>query len=411
MPAINSYSTMNTMLKDSWSKFISKLVPDEHLLQREMPFRYVEDLGGRYILPLVTRLAQGSTFHAAGSAQNLNPAVSPTYPRFIVDAPALTYRDRVTYEMMRRAGNDTYYKNEVEPILQGLKVSHTGMCESMLLYGQAANGWGTVNAVAGNVLTIDTAEWALGLWLDRLGALFDVYTAGDVFVKTVELTNVDAANRQLTVDNGAGIVATNKLRPNSASLSANNEIKGIHSILTETTTMFGVPLATEPLLRGTQVPLGGNPLTFGRVLRAITQASYFGFAGKGMLLVNPLGYRDMINEMEGARNFGGDQYKVERMDRGVEVLQFYGPKGSVSIYGHDKVKEGFAYGMMMNTWEKVGVSEITLQNTVNVGGKSDYFLFPLQDANAYELRTYSQYSVVCRKPAANFVITGIVNAT
>lgn len=409
MPAINTYTTMNAMLKDSWSKYIAKLVPEENMLQREMNYRYVEDLGGRYILPLVTRLAQGATFSPAGSAQNLNPAVSPTYPRMIVDAPSLTMRDRVTYEMMRRAGNDTYYKNEVEPVLEGLKVSHVGLCESMILYGQAANGWGTIAAVVdGTTVTITTSEWALGLWIDRLGAFFDIFRAG-AFVKTVQLNSFIPATRRLVFDSTVGILAGDVIRFNGTSLGANNEIKGIHSIMTEATSMFGVPIATEPLLKGTEVPVTGA-LTFAKVLNAISSASFFGFQGKGLLICNPLAYRDLIDEMEGARTFGGEQYKVNKMNRGVEMLQFNGPKGSVEIYGHPKVKEGFAYGLVMNTWEKVGVAEITLQSTVNMNGKSDFFLFPLQDANAYEMRTYSQYSVLCRKPAANFIITGIVNS-
>lgn len=412
MPAINTYTSMNAMLKDSWSKYIAKLIPEENMLQREMNFRYVEDLGGRYILPLVTRVAQGYSFHTPGSAQNLSPVVSPTYPRMIVDAPGLTLRDRVTYEMMRRAGNDTYYKNEVEPVLEGLKVSHVGLSESMLLYGQATNGWGTVNAagvINATTLQITASEWALGLWIDRLGAFFDIYRAG-VFVKTVQLNSFQPSLRRIVVDSTVGIADGDVIRPNGASLAAGNEIKGVHAILTEATSQFGVPIATEPLLQGSSVALGGNPLTFPRVLNAISQASFFGFQGKGLLICNPLAYRDLIDEMEGARTFGGDQYNVQKMNRGVEMLQFNGPKGSVTIYGHPKVKEGFAYGLVMNTWEKVGVAEITLQSTVNMNGKSDFFLFPLQDANAYEMRTYSQYSVVCRKPAANFIITGITNS-
>lgn len=412
MPAINTYTSMNAMLKDSWSKYIAKLVPEENMLQREMNFRYVEDLGGRYIVPAVTRLPQGISRHAPGSAQNLGAVISPSYPRMIVDASSVTMRDRVTYEMMRRAGNDTYYKNEVEPVLEGLKVSHVGVCESDIIYGQAALGWGVVDAagvINATTLQIARAEWALGLWIDRLGGFFDVYRGANL-ITTVELTGFVPENRQIRVNSTAGIADGDILRPNGTSLAAANEIKGIHAILTETTSQFGVPIATEPLLKGTTIDFANNPATFARILNAITQTSFFGFQGKALLCGNPLMYRDLINEMEGARTFGGEQYKVNKVNRGVEMLEFHGPKGTVSIYGHPKVKEGYAYGLVMNTWEKVGVSEITLQSTVNMNGKSDFFLFPLQDANAYEMRTYSQYSVLCKKPAANFVITRIQNS-
>ncbi len=409
MAAINTYATASALLKDSWSKYVNDLVPEENMLQREMNFRYVEDLGGRYIMPLITRIAQGSTFSAAGSAQNLNPPVSPSYPRMIVDAPSLTMRDRVTQELMRRCGNDTYYKNEVEPILEGLKVSHVGLCESMLLYGQATNGWGTILSVTNATDVIVTlGEWAIGLWTDRLGAVFSIERAG-VFIKNVTLNSFVVATRTLVFDSTVGILGGDVIRPNGASVAANNELKGIHAILTEPTSQFGVPIATEPLLKGTQFAVGGVPLTFEKVNAGITDASYFGFQGKGLLLVTPKAYRDMVNQMEGARTFGGAQYKVERVDRGTDLLEFHHPRGKVSIYGHTKVKESFAYGLMMNTWEKVGVSEITLQSTVNMNGRSDLFLFPVQDANAYEMRTYSQYSIVSKRPAANVIFTGITN--
>ncbi len=414
MASISTFALANNLVKNSWSKYIRNVVPEENMLQREFPFQKVDPISGVYLIPLITQLSQGYTFHAPGSTQNLNPANSPNFPRATVDAPATTFRERITYELIRRLGNDTYFNRFIEPYILGLKVSHTGMNEAMLLYGQSDNGFGQIESVAGNVLKIYNAEWATGLWTDRVNALFDVYRAG-VYVKTVTIKTFSIDNATpaftLTVDNGAGILANDVLRPNSASISGNNEIKGIHSILTERTNYFGVPNANEPLLQGQIYDAANQPLTFQRLLAAVTQSAYFGFMGECVVFVNLEHYKDLVSNVEAARTFGGDQYKTDTMKRGYQILEIFGPEGTFKVYGHKKVKRGFAYGLCLQSWERVGVTDIQMQSAFSPNVNADSVLFPLQDANAYELRMYSQYSVVCHRPAANFIIKNIVPST
>jgi len=406
-----TYLQVDKNVKDAWAKGIDRLVPEENIIQRGIAKMDSEmDMGGFYFVPLITKYGQGATYHASGSSQQLNPAVSSPSLRLQINAPGMTMRDRITYEAIKRLERGGYTTNGIEDLLTNLKLSHVSNAESNLLYGQAIKGWGEISAVdvVANTTTITAGEWTVGLFADRIGALFDAYTSAGVYVKTIELKSYEPETRKLFWNDVTGLAATHILRPFGASIANNNEIRGIHSIVAEPgTSYFGNLIANEPLLKASTFDAGAAPLTFLKIMAIITRQSFYSNSGQHVALVNPYSYIDLVNEIESARHYGGNQYKVEEMDRGIKGLVIHTPRGSCTIYAHPKVKAGYAYGLMMDTWKRCGVTDIILESAISQG-QSNYYLFQVPDANAFEIRTYHQYSIYTKKPAAQWCITNIV---
>lgn len=405
-----NYSVAANLVTQKWSKYIKNLVPDNVVLETTIPFKKMDvQLSGKYNVPIISNWPQGFTLGAAGTDQNLLSSISPTFPLAQVDAPWITNRLTITYEMLKRMGNDTWYTDLVSKNFENTKKSHVSLLEALDLYGSDANGFGTVSVIAGDVVTITTSEWGAGLFLNRGNAIFDVYTAGVFTGKQVSLVGVNRQTLrsiQLAVGDGAKLAVGDQLRIRSG-VAASSEYLGIKSILSATTTLFGVSIAANPLYQGTRVTIAGA-LTFVALYASLIKVSNFNFDGDCMFVVNPLAFGDIVNQVEGARTFGGDQYNSRVMKRGLQMLEIIGPKGKLDIYGHPMMKEGDAMGLKLDTWEKPGVCEVELLQSGGVNGYGPLWAVP--GSNAMELKTYSQNSLYCSDPASNILMGGVVNS-
>lgn len=412
MAAISNYANSANYLSQLWSKTIKKVVPEANILQKTFPLkRMTPPLSGKYNVPINSNWPQGLTLMPAGSDQNLLSSITDIPALAQVDAPSLTNRLTITYEMIKRMNNDPVYQDLTKERFLNLKKSHTGLVETLHIYGSDTNGFGTVAAVAADIVTVTTAEWGAGNFLDRGNAMFDVYTSAGVFTgNTVTVIGVTrgATPRQLTLaaGDGAKVAATNILRIRSGSVNS-SEYRGIKSILSETSNLFGVNIAQNPLFQGNRVNVAGA-LTFDALYASLIKVSNFNFDGDCMVIVNPLAFGDLVRQIEGARTFGGDQYNSRVMKRGLQMLEIVGPKGMLEIYGHPKVKEGDAFGLKLDTWECPGVCDIELMQSGGMNGVGPLWSIP--GSNAVELKTYSQKSLFCGDPAANLQLYGIVNS-
>ncbi len=406
-----NYSVASNLLSQLWSKTIKKVVPESNLLQRTFPFtKMTPGLSGKYNVPVESNWPQGITLGAAGTDQNLLSSITDVPALAQVDSPWCSLRYTITYETLKRMGNDPVYTDLVKRRFTNLKKSHEGLLESMHLYGSDPNGFGTVAAIAGDILTMTTAEWGAGLLLDRGNAVFDVYNGAVFTGNQVTLLGVTrgATPRQITLaaGDGAKVAVGNVLRIRSG-VSSSSEYRGIKSILNETTNLFGVAIASNPLFQGTRVAVGGA-LTFDALYASLIKVSNFNFDGDCMVLVNPLAFGDLVRQIEGARTFGGEQYNSKVMKRGLQMLEIIGPKGMLEIYGHPKVKEGDAFGLKLDTWECPGVCDVELLQSGGVNGYGPLWAVP--GSLSMEIKTYSQKSIFCGDPASNLVLSGIVNS-
>lgn len=419
MATIYDYNTtLNANFKNVYADTIENLIPEYNHCLRDIKFVPAEkQQGGLYVQPVQLSYAHGMTYASSGTVPALNAAVTATYKQAQVEGFQTILREQISYDVAARAASNQHaFFDATEVIVRGMRLAHTQKLEAEMLYGQ--NNWGVVNgAPVGNVLTLLTGEFAAGLWVGSEGMPIDIYTAAGAFVKTVEVVSVNLDARTLTVSNAVGINDTDVLLPKGA---FGNQMAGIHKILTNTGSLFNLSATTYNLWRAVQVSGGGVPLTFARVLGAAGRAVTKGMMGDIVVYVNPGAFKDLVNEIEGARNFGGDverQYSAKGTERGMisPYLKFHYHAGTAKIVSHPMIKEGYAYGLIMDgSWRRIGASDVTFRIA---GRPQEQFFLELENTAGYELRSFSDFAVFCSRPAANFIIGStavngyIVNST
>jgi len=408
-----TYANAANFVSQTWSRKVRSVVPENLLLQRTFPFtKQSTDLSGKYNIVIDSFWPQGGTPAAAGSDGALNSSIVDPPALASVDSPAFTMRYTLTLEMIKRMANERQVQGIVQQRMVNLKKSHESYNEFMTIYGSDPNGFGTVAAVVGDVIRITDAEFAAGNFADRGNAIFDVYNGAAFTGQSVTLRGLTKSNvtpRQLTLATGDGAkVAVGNILRYRGAVPLTTEPLGIKRILTETTTLFGVDIATNPSYQGTRVNVAG-PLTFDAWYASLIKVGNFNFDGDCIGLMNPLGFGDMVRQIEGARTFGGNQFNSTLMKRGLQMLQIIGPKGMVELYGHPKMKEGDACILKLDTWESPGVCGVELLKS-GLEAQGIGPLWQIPSSNSMEIKTYSQKSTFCGDPQSNLMITGIVNS-
>ncbi len=405
MATIYDYNTtLNANFKNVYADTIENLIPEYNHCLRDIKFVPAEkQSGGMYIQPVQLSYAHGITYASSGTVPALNSAVTATYKQAQVEGFQTIMREQISYDVAARAAsNQNAFFDATEVIVRGMRLAHTQKLEAEMLYGQ--NNWGTVAAIAGNVITITTGEFAAGLWVGSEGMILDVHTAAGVFVKNVTIQSVDLDARTITVDVGAGVGVTDVLRPKG---EFGNSMAGIHTILSNTGTLFNLNATNFGLWRSVQVAGGAVPLTFARLLGAAGRAVTKGMMGDAIVYCNPGAFKDLVNEIESARNFGGDvdrQYSAKGTERGMisPFLKFHYHAGTMKVVSHPMVKEGYCYGLIADgSWKRIGATDVTFRIP---GRPQEEFFLEMENTAGYELRSFSDFAVFCARPAANFII-------
>lgn len=406
MATIYDYNTtLNANFKNVYADTIENLIPEYNHCLRDIKFVPAQkQQGGMYIQPVQLSYAHGITYAASGTVPSLNAAVTANYKQAQVEGFQTILREQISYDVAARAASNQHaFFDATEVIVRGMRIAHAQKLEAEMLYGQ--NNWGVVDgAPVGNVLNILDGEFAAGLYVGAEGMPIDIFTAAGVFVKSVTITSVDLDNRTVTVSNAAGINTTDVILPKGA---FGNQMAGIHVILNNAATLFNINAGTFGLWNAVKVAGGGVPLTFNRLVAAAGRAVTKGMMGDALVYCNPGAFRDLVNEIESARNFGGDverQYSAKGTERGMisPFLKIHYHAGTMKIVSHPMVKEGYAYGLIMDSsWRRIGATDVTFKIA---GRPTEQFFLELENTAGYELRSFSDFAVFCSRPAANFII-------
>lgn len=407
MASIHSYNdSLNANFKNTYADTIENLIPENNHFLRSIKFVPREkQQGGTYIQPVKLAHSHGMTYAQSGTVPNLNSAVTSTYKQAQVEAYQMIMREQISYDVAARAaGGINAFRDATAEIVQGMREAHAQKAEAEVMFGQ--NNWGTVASFTATTITITLAEWAAGLYVGAENMPIDIYDPTLTTLRTTAtITGINFETRTLTVTSTAGLVAGDYILPKGA---AGNQAAGIHKILTNTGTLFNIPSNTYSLWKATSFTANNAALTFKKVISASAQASIKGLVGKVKVTVAPKSFTDLVNEVEDARDIGGDQYKPKNMERGLEFMRFHSPTGIIEIVVHNMMKEGYAYGLIDDgSWKRIGATDITFRIP---GRPNEEFFLELENSGGYEMRSFSDFSVFCAKPACNFIITDIVNS-
>lgn len=402
---IETLGTLNGNFKYVYGDSVVKVKPEDIILLEDIPFEQKARLGRQFLVPVALTYPHSLSMTSSANVLNLNTSVAGTWKEASVDGYQSILRDQMSYiAASRAASSKAAFKNETQIMVEFVRSSHMIKLEVLMLYGQS--GLGAVTSVATDTVTMTTAQWGPGIWTGSEGMRVEIRTAAGVFKKIATIVTVDLDARTITLSagEGAGLVATDIFYFENC---FGNEFAGIHKILTNTGTIFGIDASVYNMWKSTSYSAGAATLTFEKVIRAAAQARPKGARGKIKLYVNPKTFADLENTIEAGGVRHADQsYSPNIIERGTQNLKFYGAGGIIEIQVHDIVWEGYAYGMVQDgSWMRIGSTDTTFE----IPGQPGNYFIHLQQQAAYELRSWADFAPFCNRIGGNFIITGIVN--
>ena len=364
-----------------------------------------KELGSLYHQPVVLGLEHGITYAGpTDDAFALDDAVNGVIRDATVQGSQMMLRSRLGIAAASRAasGEPKAFENATKFLVRNMLRSMARRLEVGMFYGGV--GIGEVGALpGGNDIEILEAEWAPGVWAGSEQMKIDIYDATSVTLRgTAQVQSIDMDSRVVTVDAiPAGTLVTDKMYFKGAQ---GKEAIGIHGILVNTGTLFGVSASQYNLWKGNEIDLAGNPLSFARVQDAIARAVEKGLDSDVCVFVNPRTWSDLLTEQTALRQYDST-YKVGVSEAGHQEIVFYGQNGKVEIVPSIYCKEGFSYVLCLEEMLRIGSSDITFRRP----DQGDTFFRELENAAGYELRAYSDQALFCFAPGKNTLIKGIVN--
>lgn len=416
-----SVSSMNALFKETYADQVENLIPERELITKTIPFVSADKQNGNsYIQPVILSRNHGITFlgNGAGSGSpRLNDPVAAITDRAEIKGSGMVIRGLMDYQAASRAQEGgPAFVDGTSYLVESLTDSFAASIEQVHFHG--GRGLGQTTAATGdlavNQITIDLAEWAPAVWVGGEGMPVEIYSGtapGTTLVLTTEITAVDITNRKLTLASVAGLTNTTVYqvyRKQSKGLEA----LGIHYILANTGTLFGIDATTRGLWRANQYAVGAVQLSFPKVAEGIAIAYGRGLEGSIDLHVNSRVFSGMIPDFLTTRDTrsGSTLYTSvrtpdeERYSHGMKALKFVINSVEVNLIANDYVKAGYAYGLAGGCWTRVGSSEMTFNLPDMQEGQ--YFR-QLPDYASMELRSFSDQAIFCSRPAKNILFTGI----
>lgn len=395
--------SLNANFKEAYGDEVKDLIPEGLKLYNTIKFAAKDKQPGNlFHQPVILGHEHGVTFAASDDdAFNLNAAVAGAIKDAQVRGNPIVIRSLLGYNAAQRAlqGGSKAFKDSTKFLVGNMLRSICKKLEIELFYGQM--GYATIASVAGNVLTITTAEWAPGIWAGAENMPIEIRTSANAVRGECVVSSVDLSGRTVTVNAlPAGVAGTDVIWHKGA---YGNEFAGIHKILTNTGTLFNISASDYSLWKGNSYNANGA-LSMAKVELSITLGVQKGLEGDVTMFVNPRGWADLLVEQSALRNYDSS-YKDSEVVNGGKSIKFYSANGSVEIVPSIYVKEGYSYILFMEDFMRIGSTDVSFKSP---GGDGEFFRH-VENAAAYELRAYSDQALFCSSPGKNVVITGIVN--
>jgi hypothetical protein len=275
--------------------------------------------------------------------------------------------------------------------------------EIELLYGQM--GYAIVGSVSGTTITVQTSEWAPGIWAGAENMPVNIRdSTGAVDKGTFSVSSVDMGLFTITLSSAPTTIPGDVIWHGGA---YGNEFAGIHYILQLTSgTLFNINVGQYNLFRGNLYNAQSGALSFSKMNLAAAQAVEKGLDGMLYCLINPRTWANLLSDQAALRKYD-QSYSEKELDNGSMSIKFHSQNGEMEIDPSIYVKQGYAYMLSLEDWFRVGSSDITFKRP----GQGDEFFRDLEGAAGYELRAYTDQAVFCCAPGRNVLVYGIVNQT
>lgn len=405
-PGANTLDTLNGLFKQVYASDIEDLIPDGVKLLVKIPFAKKDSaLGGAYHQPVTLGLEHGVTFAAAGDdAFALEAPVSGQLKDATVQGTQLVLRSAIGYKSLSASsnGDKSAFKNATKYVVANMLRSVTKKLEIEMLYGQVGYATLAVNAVASNVITIPAAQWAPGIWGGAEKMPIEQRTSAGTLVKSMNVVSVDFENLQITVDGVAGTITAGDILWHKTAYG--NEFAGLHKIISNTGTIFGIDASQYSLFRGNTYSAGSAALSFNKLQDAVSKAVEKGLDNDVMVIVNPLTWADLLSD-ESANRMYDQSYSPKKSENGSKEIMFHSQAGAMEVVSSIYCKRGFAYIISPDEMLRIGSSDVTFK----LPGTNDQFFRHLDSHAGVEMRCYCDQALFAFNIAKNVIIENIVN--
>lgn len=431
MPVYGTLSQYDGVFKDVFADELSDALPAFALAQDDIPFLESKKTGELFSQPVLVRRSHGASYLSSGAGVvTLNPVKASKTVEARITGSQIVMRDAIDWESAFASETEEQaFTPAMELTVEALWESARHRLEADILWGQDANGLGTVNgAPAADVITIDTAQFAEGLWTGLEDAeleIFDVLlttkragigsdTVGSGFY-TITAINLDAGT--ITVDDDQNVADTDVLFfRGQRTTSAFNIMAGLHKWLTNTGTLANVSASSHNIWKATSLSASSGPISFDLILQGCARASMKGAMGPMIAYLHPLAWANAMTDL--AATVRRSHTDIKEYYLGAEVICFFTGTGKVFIKAHPMMKPGFCFvvpkterGTPNGGYYRIGATDLTFVTQQGRGSKtsgSSYFE-KVPGTNAVEVNTFSHQSIYSPKPGRGFIITGIVN--
>jgi hypothetical protein len=403
MATINVASTLNGLFKEVYAKKLENLIPDGVKLLTAIPFAQASERTGKtYNQPVVLGQEHGVTFAASSEdAFALNPAVAGQIENAVVQGNALVLRSAIGYKAAQTSiGSAQAFEQGTKFLIGNMLRSVTKKLEIEMLYGQVGYATLAVMGSASTVIPIPAAEWAPGIWAGAEKMPIEIRDSNGANPAARTVVRVDFDAKTITVDSAYQAAAGDVIWHKGA---YGKEFAGLHKIITNTGTLFGINSADYALFRGNTYSAGNAALSFAKVQEAIARAVEKGLDSEVMVLVNPNTWSDLLTDQASLRMYDSS-YGTGKMENGSSELTFYSQNGKISVVPSIYCKQGFAYVLSTDEMMRIGSTDVTF----NRPGKPGEFFLDLPDTAGYELRLFCDQALFCSAPAKNVLIKDIV---
>lgn len=412
----NEVNTLNGLFKERYADKVKQLVPDHVKLYNAVKFDTSKKVGDSYNEPVILSLESGFTYGGEeGSLFDLNDVKEFKMRKASIKARELVLRSAISIGALSRSGSDAQSIEKAMDLMVGnMLKSVYHRLEVQMFYGQSGIAVVKTDIAGGassEAVEIQDAEWAAGIWNGSTGASVEVFSAGSL-VSEYEIVGYSLKDKTVTLKKASGNLGAAEIQADdviyfkgAATDTAKNEFLGIHGIATETTSLFGISNATEPLFQGSVVNVGDDATTNAAVLSfAKIEEGIAAMVEKGLMeeevscYVNPKQWNSLLTEIAAKRSYD-QSYSPAKQENGSREIMFHGQNGSIKVIASTFVKEGYAYIICEKDLKRIGSEEVTFKRP-----DGEEYLELLENKHGIEMRCYTDQALFTARPASICVL-------
>jgi len=419
------------------------LVPEDQLLGQDISWSDGDRVGTQFVEDVVLGAETGITLGGSGQeAFEINPAIAGAVKQTLVTPYVSILPSVLPFATISRSfGNEQAFFRATKFITRNNLKSHNKFLEIFRLWGQSpsllgyvsyytgtyrgaafTNGGGTVNGVAfvagvsaaSKAILLAPGEFAPGFWVGMIGFKVRQVDSTGAVLASGKLTGYQAQYGYITVDFApvvsAAITGAGSVRLCFDGQESAGEMIGIHAVLANTGTLFGISTSAFPLFKGNVQDISngavtGVKLSLDRLQDALANSvNGGGLEGDVNVYVNPRSWSTLSKTEAGTRVYD-KSYQASKAENGFRDIEYYTQTGKLTIKAHRCMKEGYAFGLRTDVWKRSGSAQVGFK----VPGMDDNgdLIRPLENQAGYQFKSYADEYIFTPEPNQNLLLTGI----